>query len=491
MNFLINNTAIITACLLLTSCMVGPNFHSPAPPHVYNYTYSHLPVRTAQASVAGGEAQYFIPGQEIPADWWFLFRSPMLNALVIQGINASPNLDAAEAALKAAQENYNAELGTIYSPQVTASFNPTRQRFSESTIGASRVAPQIFNLFSSSLNVSYVFDLFGGERRYLESLGAEVDYQQYQLQAAYLTLTTNIVVTAINIASLSDQIQATYELINAQQQQLNIVKKQWQLGAASLTDVTIQETQLAQTIATLPPLQKSLALARDALAALLGTVPGKIQIPDLTLKQFDLPQTIPLSIPSLLVKQRPDIQASEALMHGACAQVGVATANLFPNISLSASYGYTGNTLSTLFTPQGEVWSIGANILQPIFEGGSLLAKRRATVDLFQQAFAQYRETVLQAFQNVADSLQALEIDAQELKAQADAENAARLNLNLIQKQYKLGGVNYLALLVAQRQYQESTINRIQAQAARLNDTAALFQSLGGGWWNTRGIHYE
>lgn len=475
-------------CLLssmtLTSCMVGPDFHNQTSPKITKYTSDTLPGKTASAPVSGGNRQYFIKGEDIPAQWWALFHSPVINDLVSRGITASPNMVAAQAALQQAQENYNAQFGSTYFPSVTAQFTPQRQRFTGATIGNPDAKGVIFNLFSLSATVSYTFDIFGGERRQLEALSAQVNYQQYELRATYLTLTSNIVISAITDASLNDQIQATQDLINAQQKELHIIQKQFELGGASLADVMTQQTQLAQTRATLPPLEKSLAQTGDSLAALIGSYPGEINIPHINLDTLQLPSDLPLSLPSSLIQQRPDIKASEALLHVASAQVGVATANLFPQLTLNANYGYTAQSLNNLFSPDSTVWTIGGQILAPIFQGGSLNAKKRAAVDAYNQALAQYQETVIQAFQNVADTLEALTTDADNLKAQSLAEKSSHETLLLTQKQYSLGAASYLTLLNAQRQYQQTRINRIQAQALRFNDTAALFQALGGGWWN-------
>lgn len=464
--------------------MVGPDFHHPTLPAIQKYTNQPLPAKTSSTSVHGGNTQFFINGQDIPAQWWTLFHSPVINDLVYTGLVNSPNLAAAESALRVAKENYNAQWGSTYFPAISAQFAPQRQRFSGSTLGVENAPGDVFNLLNVQANISYNFDIFGGERRQLEALAAQVNYQQYQLAAAYLTLTSNIVTTAITEASLNCQIQTTNELIHSQQNQLQIVQKQFNLGAASFTDVMTQQTQLALTQATLPPLEKSLAVTRDSLAALVGALPSEINIPQLSLNNLQLPSDIPVSVPSALVRQRPDIKAQEALLHVASAQIGVATANLFPQLTLSGYYGYTAESFNKLFTPEANVWSIGGQILAPIFEGGSLNAKKRAASDAFDLAYAQYRETVIQAFQNVADALQALIIDADNLKAASLAEKSSHETYLLTEKQYALGATSYLTLLNAQRQYQQASINLIQAQALRFNDTAALFQALGGGWWD-------
>ncbi len=467
--------------LLLAGCMVGPNFHRPCAPNTKTYTHAPQPTKTVGKTV---KTQYFVSKADIPGQWWTLYHSPALNNLIVKGLANSPNLAAAKASLRQAQYTYRAQWGNLMLPQVNGTFSAQRQRFSSATIG-DEFPSSIFNTFNATVNVSYTFDVFGASRRQLEALCAQVDYQNFQLQAAYLTLTSNIVTTTITIASLQAQIKATHELIQSQADQLAIVKKQFKLGGASRADVLSQDSQLASTTATLPPLQQSLAQSRHMLAILIGELPSESDIPMVELDALILPGKIPISIPSLLVRQRPDIRASEALLHAASAQVGVATANLYPQITLTGTnYGWTSPVLPHLINPANNIWGIGGQLLQPIFNGGALRYQRCAAIAAYEQAAAQYKQTVLQAFKNVADSLRAVENDAKLLQAQKWAEVSARDSLNLTLKQYRLGGVSYLNLLTAQRQYQQARIGRIQAQAARFNDTAALFQALGGGWWN-------
>ena len=482
---------IVLHCLALAGCMVGPNFRTPTAPQVKRYTEAPLAPKTAGAAHAKGlgKAQYFAAGHDIPTEWWTLFHSKPLNALVCAGLANNPSLEAAKAALRQAQEIYRAQFGALLLPAINGQFGAERERASALSVGAvgpneSSPLAAIFDLYSTSVNVSYVLDVFGGSRRQVEGYKAQAEYQQFQLEAAYLTLTSNIVTTTINIISLEDQIKATRAILHSQEDQLSIVNKQFTLGAASQADVFAQETQVAQTRALLPPLRQNLAKSHNALAVLVGRYPCEIHLPQLTLNALNLPATLPVSLPSCLAQQRPDIRAQEALLHAASAQIGVATANLFPQVTLSGNYGWDATSLGQLFNPGNVVWSYGANLLQPLFRGGSLLAQRRAAIAAFEQSAALYRLTVLQAFQNVADSLEALKNDANALLAQQKAEIAARKTLALTEKQYRLGGVSYLTLLNAQRQYQQASINRIQAQAARLADSAALFQSLGGGWWN-------
>lgn len=471
--------------LVLTGCAVGPNFHSPPAPKTQTYTSSPLPANTVSAPGAGGNTQRFMMGQDIPAEWWTLFHCQALSDLIRQGLSNSPNVAAAQAALRQAQENFYADVGTVLFPTVDANASALRQKTSSASQGQ-ETSSTTFNLYNASVNVSYNLDIFGKGRRGLELLRSQVDQQRFELEATYLTLAANIVTTAITEASLSAQIQATQELIKSQEDQLQIINKQFRVGAISHLDVLAQETQLAQTRALLPGLEKSLAQNRHALAVLVGVPPSESKFSYLHLDEVQLPAELPVSLPPALVWQRPDVRVSEALLQQASAQVGIATANLLPQLSLSGSYGSTANAPQNLLRSGTDVWSLGTQLLQPIFHGGALRAQRRAAIAGYEQAAAQYKQTVLQAFQNVADTLRALEMDAQALQAQTAAEVAAGNTLALAKKQFKLGAISYLDLLNAERQYQQALINRIQAQAARYTDTAALFQALGGGWWNRK-----
>ncbi len=477
-------TLLMSVSLMLAGCAaVGPDFQRPAAPEASRYTEAPLAKQTASSEGTGGNAQKFIDGQDIPAQWWQVFHSAALNDLITRGLAHNQTLEASQAALRQAQENLRAEIGSAYYPSVTGSVRVQRERSATAGLGVSGGSSE-FTLFNPSLNISYTLDIFGGARREVEALRALVDFQQFELQASQLTLTSNLVTSAITQASLRAQIQATNELIVSQEDQLKVIQTQFDLGGASGSDVLTQKTQLAQTRAKLPPLETQLAQSRNALAVLIGVVPEQGNLPDFDLEKLQLPTELPLSLPAELVRQRPDVRASEALLHQASAQIGVATANQFPSLTLSGSLGSTASKASDLFSSGTGVWSIGANLLGPIFNAGSLSAKRRAAIAAYDQVGAQYRQTVLQSYQNVADTLRALEGDARSLQAQTDAELAARDSLRLTDSQYRLGGVSYLLLLNAQRQYQEARISRIQAQASRYTDSVALFQALGGGWWN-------
>ncbi|MFP3567394.1 efflux transporter outer membrane subunit [Paraburkholderia sp. SIMBA_030] len=474
--------AALCGCAALAGCKVGPDYRSPAAPPTDTYTTTPLPEQTASAPGAAGLPQRFAPGQDIPAAWWALFHCEPLDTLIRDAFANSPNVAAAQAALRQAHENFSAQAGTLL-PSVDAQLGATREKFNGITFGQPGLTEE-FNLYNASVNVSYKLDVFGGTRRELEALHAQVDYQRYQLQAAYLAMSANIVTAAVKEASLRAQIEATERIAAEEDEQLGVLGKQFELGGVGRTAVLAQQTLLAQTRATLPPLLQQLDQARHLLAVLAGKLPSDAALPEFRLDMFSLPQTLPVSLPSALVRQRPDILAADAVLHQASAQIGVATAAMYPQITLSASYGAEALTPAQVFKAGSTIWSLGASLLQPLFHGGQLTAQKRAAEAAYEQADAQYRETVLLAFQNVADSLRALDHDATGLKAQTDAWHAASDSLELTRGQYRIGGVSYLSLLDAQRQYQQTVVSLAQAQASRYADTAALFQALGGGWWN-------
>ncbi|WP_341316095.1 efflux transporter outer membrane subunit [Paraburkholderia sp. IMGN_8] len=474
--------AALCCCAALAGCKVGPDYRTPLAPPTDTYTTTPLPEQTASAPGAAGLPQRFVPGQDIPAAWWALFHCEPLDTLIRDAFANSPNVAAAQAALRQARENFSAQAGTLL-PSVDAQLGATREKLNGIAFGRPGLTEE-FNLYNASVNVSYKLDVFGGTRRELEALHAQVDYQRYQLQAAYLAMSANIVTAAVKEASLRAQIEATERIAAEEDEQLGVLSKQFELGGVGRTAVLAQQTLLAQTRATLPPLQQQLDQVRHLLAVLAGKLPSDVTLPEFRLDMFSLPQTLPVSLPSALVRQRPDILAADAVLHQASAQIGVATAAMYPQITLSASYGAEALTPAQVFKAGSTIWSLGANLLQPLFHGGQLTAQKRAAEAAYEQADAQYRETVLLAFQNVADSLRALDHDATGLKAQTDAWRAASDSLDLTRGQYRIGGVSYLSLLDAQRQYQQTVVSLAQAQASRYADTAALFQALGGGWWN-------
>lgn len=472
--------------LLLSGCEVGPDFHSPAAPGNAGYTKEPLPPQTATTRVQGGEAQRFVPGGDLSGDWWSLFRSRPLNEMIDQALRANPDLQAAQAALREANEDVYAGQGSLF-PKLSANAQAERTRISGAEFGEPNLN-ETLSLTSAGLNVSYAPDVFGGVRRQVESLQAQAEYQRFQLEATYLTLTSNLVVAAVQEASLRGQIAATRDIIRLETNQLNLVQRQFALGAAARSDVLQQQATLTATQATLPGLEKQLAQTRDQLTALLGRFPNQEPAARFDLAGLQLPVALPLSLPSQLVEQRPDVRAAEATLHAASANVGVAIANQLPQFSITGQVGTEALGFTNLFTPATAVWSIVGGVTQTLFDAGTLLHKKRAAVAAFDQAAAQYRSTVIKAFQNVADALRALQADAAALRAQAEAEQTAAASLELARDQFRLGAITYLVLDNAERTYQQAHINLVQAQAERFSDTAALFQALGGGWWHRNDV---
>ena len=471
---------IILAC---AGCAVGPDFKRPAAPDVEEYSPHPLSATTAAGNVAGGEAQRFAKGQDISADWWTLYHSAPLNELIDHSLANNHDLKAAQAALSVAGENVLAQRGGYY-PSVTGSFSATRQRQSGQIAPALNSNAFLYNLFTPQVTVSYVPDVFGLNRRTVESLQAQEQGVRFQMAAAYTTLTANVVVTAIQVASLQMQIDATRQLVDINTNTVNILRYQFDKGYASRLDLAAQESQLAQVAATLPPLLKQLAQAEDLLAVLAGRFPNQAPEQKFDLSSLQLPQELPVSLPAELVTQRPDVLQAEANLHDASAKIGIATANRLPNITLTANAGSAASAMDQLFTSGTGFWGLGAEVTAPIFQGGTLLHQQRAAEAAYTQAAEQYRSTVLTAFQNVADTLTALEQDAEALKAAAAAADAAKVTLDLAQRQVQAGYAGYLALLNAEQAYQQGRMNLVLAQANRYADTAALFQALGGGWWH-------
>lgn len=475
--------AVTLITMLFSGCTLGPDFTRPPSPDTKSYTTGKQSNRITTTSSKSGAAQSLALGKDIQGQWWTLFHSPALTKLIEQAMKRSPDLQAALSALTEAQENASAKQGSLF-PALDAKANATRQKVSGAQFGNPDFPGSVFTLSTASLQVAYTLDVFGAIRRQIEGFEAQAEYQRFQLEGAFLTLASNVVTTAIQEASLRAQIDATQEIIKAQTRQLDLVKQQFELGGASKVDILAQQSTLEQTRTTLPPLQQQLAQNRHRLTVLTGELPSTELVAQFKLSDLHLPEELPLSLPSKLVQQRPDVRAQEALLHDASAQIGVATARLFPDFTINANVGSIATRLGDLFVPGSAIWSFGGNLLQPIFHGGELIHKRRAALAAYEQAAAQYRSTVLQAFQNVADTLSALEFDAAELKTQDAAVQAASDSLELTQVQYQVGAVSYLSLLNSERDYQQARIGQITAQASRYADTAALFQALGGGWWN-------
>jgi NodT family efflux transporter outer membrane factor (OMF) lipoprotein len=467
------------AMLALCAC-VGPNFHRPAPPQVSRYTSDPLPVETTAAQGPGGAAQKFLLESEVPRDWWTLFGSQEIDDLVAEALRANPEVASAQAALREALENTAAQRGS-YFPTVQGSFDADRERDATGVLSPNLTSGvALYNLYTPQVTVSFVPDIFGANRRQVESLAAQAEASRFQLDATYLTLTANVVTAAIAEAGLRAQVAATLRVIALGRETLAVMNRQLQLGAIAEADVYAQEAALAQLEATLPPLNRQLQQTRDQLAALTGHMPADFKPLSLELDQLVLPADLPLGVPSQLVERRPDVRAAEAQLHSATAQVGVAIANMLPQLTITGNIGSSATVLSDLFKGGTGFWSLGANATQTLFAGGALLHHKRAADAALEEAAAQYKSAVLTAFQNVADALHALDTDADALDASSRAETAAQQSLDVARRQLDLGAVNYLALIVGEQTYEQAVISSIQARSNRFADTAALFQALGG-----------
>jgi outer membrane protein TolC len=450
--------ATAAACLL-AACAVGPNFKTPQAPQTPGFVApGALPAQTTTAPAPDGQAQRFVEGLDIQGQWWTLFQSAELNALIERGLANSPTLEAATAALRQANETLAAQHGSFF-PSLSGSLNAQRQKTPGVALGAPQAGSIIYTLNSAAVNVSYTLDAFGGIRRQVEAFGAQAEYEKFLLEAAE-------------------------DIAQSQQMQLDITQRRLSAGGVSRVDLLQQQSLLQSTLATLPGLRTQLAQERNLMAAYVGSLPADYAGPEFKLESLALPVELPVSLPSKFVEQRPDVREFSALLHAATAQIGVATANMLPQITLSGSYGGEATRFSDVFSPASVVWSLGASLAQPIFKGGQLTHQRRAAIAAAQEAAANYRATVITAFQNVSDTLHALQGDADALAAEALAQNTAAESLKLVQAQFKSGAASYLQVLTSEQAYQSATVALIKARAQRYADTAALFQALGGGWWN-------
>jgi NodT family efflux transporter outer membrane factor (OMF) lipoprotein len=499
---------LVASTLLIASCAAGPRYHKPQAPTNADYAPSPLPQLSASAPVHGGEAQRLIRGRDVPFDWWQLFQSPALNRLVEQAFKANPTVAAAQAALAQAQELVYAQRG-FYFPTLAAVYQAERHKVSGNTNSSETIGvqgngenklpeaedpnhaphnlPSYYTFHTAELTVGFIPDVFGSNRRQLESLAAQVDAERFALEATYITLASNIVAAAIQEASVCAQIEAIKKLIEADQKSLQILRDQFRLGFAMRIDVAAQEAALAQARTTLPPLQMQFERTRDLIRALVGHLPNTLD-ETFELDSLQLPPELPLSLPAKLIEQRPDVRAAEAQLHAASAAIGVAVAAMLPQFSITGSVGGNATQIPWMFRSGGPFWNVFGNISQPVFEGGTLLHRKRAANEALKLAATQYQSTVIAAYQNVADTLRASLPDADALAADVEAESAAKAAYDLTRRQMEVGYVNYLTLLSAEAAYQQTVLTRVQAQATRYGDTIALFQALGGGWWNRREI---
>jgi NodT family efflux transporter outer membrane factor (OMF) lipoprotein len=478
---LVKRTCITVILVMLGGCEVGPNFVRPAPPDTDRYTRE---LQSEATVTANGQAQYFTSSNTLIADWWKLFESEELNAVVNKAIANNPTLQASEASLRQSQDSMRAGYGVFF-PQIQAGVGVSRQRTAPQEQGL-QSGSKIFNLITLSSTVSYAIDVFGGARRSVESLRAQADYQRYENVASYLILSANVVNTSIARAAYVAEIHTTKKLIKLEQEQLRLTQAQVRSGTTPYSAVLSVQNLIAASQASLAPLEQNASQAEHLLSTLEGEFPSNANLPDINLTGLSLPVDLPVSLPSDLVNQRPDILASEAQMHVASAKIGVATALMFPSFSLNGTFGTSGSNFGNLTAASGKFWSIGPSATIPIFQGTTLWFGRKAAIDTYQQSRANYRQTVLSAFEQVADSLKGLEHDAEGLQAQVEAKRAAGEELKLVQANYHAGLVDYLAVLTADVQYHEATIAYLQADAQRYQDTVALFVALGGGWWNAQ-----
>ncbi len=499
---LFRTSLLVVSVALVAGCAVGPHYHAPKAPTGAGYAPTPSPESSASAPVHGGEAQRLIYGRDIPFEWWRLFQSPALDALVARAFEVNPTVTAAQAALAQARELVRAQRGAYY-PTVAAGLQAQRikvagnltqgdslgiQGNGDNLSEPANTAPLYYQLFTAGLTVGFVPDVFGANRRQVESLAAQRDAQRFALEATYITLASNVAAAAIQEASLRAQMEATRQIIAADEKSLQILRDQLRLGFAMRLDVAAQEAALAQAETALPPLEKQFEQTRDLIRALAGQLPNQDVPETFELDALQLPAELPLSLPAKIIEQRPDVRAAEAELHAANAEVGVAVAAMLPQFSITGTTGGTADQIPWLFRTGGSYWSLLGGVTQPIFQGGTLLHTKRAADAALKQAAAQYQSTVLTAYQNVADTLHASLSDADELAGAVQTEQAAKLTYDLARRQMEVGFVDDLILLNAETAYQQALIQRVQAQAARYGDTVALFQALGGGWWNRKEV---
>jgi NodT family efflux transporter outer membrane factor (OMF) lipoprotein len=473
----------VSAVILMAGCAVGPDFHRPTAPQAAGFSPDPQNFGAGRSTETQAGSPQLILDRDIPGDWWSLFHCDALNELIKAAIAANPDLKAAQAALRNAWEDVYAQRG-FYWPTVSANYSANRERMAAPLASIVSSGDYVFDLHTAQVSVSYVPDVFGANKRQVESLVAQAEVQQFQLEATYLTLTSNLVVAAVQTAALRAEVAATSVIIDDETKILASMRRQLTLGQLAESDIATQETLLAQSEASLPPLQKQLEQQRDLIRALMGRWPNQETGPEIELDSLELPTEIPLSLPSKLVDQRPDIRAAEAQLHAASAQLGVAIANRLPNLQIDAAAGSSATAFSQLIAQGTHFWSLTGSITQPLFTGGTLLHRQRAAEAALEQAAAQYQSTMITAFQNVADTLYALQTDEHAMQATLKAQRAAGRSLQIVRRQLELGDTSYVNVLIAEQNYELSTVSFLQAQANHLEDCAALFQALGGGWWN-------
>jgi NodT family efflux transporter outer membrane factor (OMF) lipoprotein len=460
-------TSLITALVsatLVAACAVGPDFKSPKAPAAERYTTEEL------ADVKVGTAG---PAQ----DWWTTFQSPKLNDTVRAALEGNRTLQIAQANLTQARELYGASRGARL-PEAEIAATNARNKYGAAFLGGFQLPP--FTAYSVGVNVSYMLDYTGGVKRSIEQQQALAEVQEHELSAAHLSLTGNVVLQALEIASARARIRAAEGILDEDARNVDLVRKALDEGSVARVDLLSAESQLAQDQTLMPPLRQELSVARHALAVLVGRPPGSWSAPDFELEDFLPPSDLPMTVPSELARRRPDIRSSEAQLHAATAAVGVATANLYPQIKLTGSLSQQALEVGDIFKDSANAFSLAGNLTAPLFNGGRLRAERRASEAAMQAAFARYEQTVLTAFGQVADVLAALEHDAQQSAAQQRALDVAESNLTLTRESYSAGNVGVLQVLDAERAVQRARIGVARARAQRMQDTAELIVALGG-----------
>lgn len=463
---------LFAICAALSGCAVGPDFAPPSAPEAARFT----PEKTASP----GNGQRFREGDEVSTRWWTAFRSEKLNTLIDEALAHNPSLEAAEATIRVASFNADAATGSFF-PQVGLSGNASRI-YSSGDSTTTTLTQVAYSFYTPQVTVSFVPDVWGANRRTVESLDAQTEVARYRKQAADLTLAANVAKAAIEEASLRAQIAATKKIIAVEEERLVLLRRQLTFGAVAGTDLLSQQTALAQARQNLPALETRLAQQRNLLTALAGRYPSDEVDGTFEVSQLTLPRDLPLSLPSQVVAQRPDVKAAQAHIHSASAQIGVAVAARLPNIMLTANGGSGAFQIAQLFASGTNFYQLVGNVAQPLFDGMTLLNRQLAAEAGFDQAEAQYRSTVVNAFQNVADSLRALQGDARAVKEARIAEATARKYLDKTRAQRDFGSVSQLVVVDAQRAALTTSIARIQAEAQRLTNTVALYTALGGGW---------
>ena len=466
---------------LLSACGAEPPTTAPPPSADASYTPGGPP--TIPSVGKAGTDQHFTLGKEVSGEWWGLFKSQPLDDLLAQAVAGNRTLAAAHASLDAAHDAVMVAAGGLY-PQVDFGASAARQRNNFKAVGLTGFPPKEYNVYSFGPTVSYTFGPAGLTTHQVEREQALEDVQSFELKAAYLTLTGSAVTEAITIASLGAQIRAINDILADDQENLRLTQDMVNAGAGTGLDVETANSQLASDRTMLPPLRQQMNVAQHALAVLVGKSPGAWTPPDFALDKLILPAELPVSLPSVLARQRPDILGAEAQLHASAAAVGVANAQLYPQLTLSADIMQQFLKPDTLFDPASNIWSLGVNLAAPIFHGGTLHAQKREAEDSYQATLATYEQTVLSAFGQVADTLDALSHDAEQLAAEQAAYESGESTLRLTRTSYSLGNATLLQVIDAQRQLEQARLGLARAQAQRYLDSAQLFVALGGGWWN-------